>query len=72
MTLGVIVSSRGRLLHEVIATNHEDCCKKSKVHPPKDEGDTRPISLTPSLSKVLEDFVTWLIDINGKKNSSDA
>ena len=28
-----------------------------------DEGDFRPISLTPCLSKVLEDFlVTWLID----------
>ena len=28
-----------------------------------DKGDTRPISLTPCLSKVLEDFVvTWLID----------
>ena len=28
-----------------------------------DEGDFRPISLTPYLSKVLEDFVvTWLID----------
>ncbi|PFX16746.1 hypothetical protein AWC38_SpisGene18968 [Stylophora pistillata] len=34
-----------------------------KVHPPMDEGDTRPISLTLCLSKVLEDFVaTWLID----------
>ena len=28
-----------------------------------DEGDFRPISLTPCLSKVLDDFVvTWLID----------
>ena len=34
-----------------------------KIQSPMDEGDFRPISLTPCLSKVLEDFVvTWLID----------
>jgi len=39
-----------------------------KVNPPKDEGDTRPISLTPCLSKVLEDYVvTWLLlDVRDK------
>ena len=34
-----------------------------KIQPPMDEGDFRPISSTPCLFKVLEDFaVTWLID----------
>ena len=34
-----------------------------KIQSPMDEGDLRPISLTPYQSKVLEDFVvTWLID----------
>ena len=34
-----------------------------KIQSPMDEGDFRPILLTPCLSKVLEDFVvTWLID----------
>ena len=34
-----------------------------KIQPPIDEGAFRPFSLTPCLSKVLEDFVvTWLID----------
>ena len=34
-----------------------------KIQSPMYEGDFRPISLTPCLSKVLEDFVvTWLID----------
>ena len=34
-----------------------------KIQSPMDEGDFRHISLTPCLSKVLEDFVvTWLID----------
>lgn len=39
-----------------------------KLQPPTCEGDTRPISLTPCLSKVLEDFVvTWIIaDIRDK------
>ena len=39
-----------------------------KVQQPSNEGDTRPISLTSCLSKVLEDFVvSWLIDdIKGK------
>ena len=33
-----------------------------KIHPPADEGDIRPISLTPSISKVLEEFVVkWMI-----------
>ena len=34
-----------------------------KIQSPTNEGDFRPISLTPCLSKVLEDFVvTWMID----------
>ena len=34
-----------------------------KIQQPTSEGDTRPISLTPCLSKVLENFVvSWLID----------
>ena len=34
-----------------------------KIQSPTNEGDFRPISLTPCLSKVLEDFlVTWVID----------
>ena len=39
-----------------------------KIHPPTDEGDIRPISLTPCISKVLEDFVVkWMIsDIRDK------
>ena len=39
-----------------------------KIHPPTCEGDTRPISLTPCLSKILEDFVvTWMVsDISDK------
>ena len=39
-----------------------------KVISPNEESDTRPISLTPCLSKVLEDFVVkWLLDdIKGK------
>ena len=39
-----------------------------KVQQPECEGDTRPISLTSSLSKLLEDFVvSWLIDdVKGK------
>ena len=39
-----------------------------KIHPPIDEGDIRPISLTPCISKVLEDFVVkWMIsDIRDK------
>ena len=39
-----------------------------KIHPPTDEGDIRPISLTPCISKVLEDFVIkWMIsDIRDK------
>lgn len=39
-----------------------------KVKHPESEGDTRPISLTSCLSKVLEDFaVNWLIDdVKGK------
>ena len=39
-----------------------------KVQQPESEGDTRPISLTPCISKVFEDFVVrWLIeDIKGK------
>lgn len=33
------------------------------TQPPTSESDIRPISLTPCLSKILEDFiVTWLID----------
>ena len=39
-----------------------------KRQQPSNEGDTRPISLTSCLSKVLEDFVfSWLIDnVKGK------
>ena len=39
-----------------------------KVQQPECEGDTRPISLTSCLSKLLEDFVvSWLIDdVKGK------
>ena len=39
-----------------------------KMQQPSNEGDTRPISLTSCLSKVLEDFVvSWLIDdVKGK------
>ena len=39
-----------------------------KVQPPTNESDTRPISLTSCLSKILEDFVvTWLIyDVRDK------
>ena len=39
-----------------------------KIHPPTDEGDIRPISLTPCISKVLEGFVVkWMIsDIRDK------
>ncbi len=39
-----------------------------KSQPPTCEGDTRPISLTPCLAKVLEDFVVrWMItDIEGR------
>ncbi len=39
-----------------------------KVRQPTDEADTRPISLTPCLSKVLEDFVVrWMIsDVRNK------
>ena len=39
-----------------------------KIHPPTDECDIRPISLTPCISKVLEDFVIkWMIsDIRDK------
>ena len=39
-----------------------------KTQPPTSEGDTRPFSLTPCLSKTLEDFVVqWLIaDIRDK------
>ena len=39
-----------------------------KVEQPECEGDTRPISLTSCLSKLLEDFVvSWLIDdVKGK------
>ena len=39
-----------------------------KCNQPESESDTRPISLTPGLSKVLEDFVVrWLLDdLNGK------
>jgi hypothetical protein len=34
-----------------------------KVQQPESEGDTRPISLTSCLSKLLEDFVvSWLVD----------
>ena len=34
-----------------------------KIQSPMDEGDFRPISLTPCLAKVLEDYVVkWLID----------
>ena len=42
-----------------------------KVQQPSNEGDTRPISLTSCLSKVLEDFiVSWLIDdVKGKIDS---
>ena len=44
-----------------------------KVQPPKDEGDTRPISLTPCLSKVIEDFVvTWLIEDVKKKSTQNS
>ena len=33
-----------------------------KILPPADEGDIRPISLTPCVSKVLEEFVVqWMI-----------
>ena len=42
-----------------------------KVKQPTDEGDTRPISLTPCLSKVLEDFVVrWII--SDVRNNIDA
>ena len=39
-----------------------------KIHPPADEGEIRPISLTLCISKVLEDFVVkWMIsDIRDK------
>jgi hypothetical protein len=39
-----------------------------KVQQPESEGDTRPISLTSCLSKLLEDFVvSWLLDdVKGK------
>ena len=33
-----------------------------KIHPPANKGDIRPISLTPCISKILEDFVIkWKI-----------
>ncbi len=42
-----------------------------KVRQPTDEADTRPISLTPCLSKVLEDFVVrWMI--SDVRNNIDA
>ena len=39
-----------------------------KISQPESESDTRPISLTPGLSKILKDFVVrWMLDdLNGK------
>ena len=43
-----------------------------KIQPPMNEGDFRPISSTPCLFKVLEDFaVTWLIDDVKEKINPD-
>ena len=40
----------------------------AKINPPEDEGDLRPISLTPFFSKVMEQFVVmWLLEIIGNK-----
>ena len=42
-----------------------------KINQPESKSDTRPISLTPGLSKVLEDFVVrWMLDdLNGRIDS---